>query len=73
LEISGAPALELHVALKSPYVYEYETKLCRTQTEVILNVVNPNVHGTGKEKPGIGSIRSLKKLGDGQTYDRSCD
>jgi hypothetical protein len=33
------------VALKIPYVYDYITKLCRTQAEVILNLVNSNVRG----------------------------
>jgi hypothetical protein len=39
---------ELHVAFKIPYVYEYITKLCRTQAEVILNHVNPKVRGIGQ-------------------------
>jgi hypothetical protein len=42
------PARELHVAFEIPYVYDYITKLCRTQAEVILNHVNPDVHGTGQ-------------------------
>jgi hypothetical protein len=33
---------EMHLALKIPYVYDYKTKLCRTEAEVILNHVNPN-------------------------------
>jgi alpha-D-ribose 1-methylphosphonate 5-triphosphate synthase subunit PhnL len=39
---------ELHVDFKIAYMYEYITKLCKTQAEVILNHVNPNVHGIGK-------------------------
>jgi hypothetical protein len=41
---------ELHVAFRIPYVYDYITKLCRTQAEVTLNHVNPNVRvrGTGQ-------------------------
>jgi hypothetical protein len=42
------PVRELHVAFKIPYVYDYITKLCRTQTELILNHVNPNVRGIGQ-------------------------
>jgi hypothetical protein len=38
------PVRELHVAFKISYVYGYITKFCRTQGEVILNHVNPNVH-----------------------------
>jgi hypothetical protein len=40
------PISEFHVAFKIPYVYDYVTTLCRTHAEVILNHVNPNVHGT---------------------------
>jgi hypothetical protein len=38
-------ARELHVAFKISYVSDYITKLCSTQTKVILNHVNPNMHG----------------------------
>jgi hypothetical protein len=37
-----------HVAFKIPYVYDCITELCRTQAEVILNHVNPNVDGIGQ-------------------------
>jgi hypothetical protein len=36
------------MAFKIPYVYEYITKSCRTQAEVILYHVNPNVRGIGQ-------------------------
>jgi hypothetical protein len=29
-------------------VYDYITKLCRTQAEEIINNVNPNVYGIGQ-------------------------
>jgi hypothetical protein len=32
----------LHVAFRIPYVYDYITKLCRTQAEIILNHVKSN-------------------------------
>jgi hypothetical protein len=35
---------EFHVAFKILYVYDYITKLCRTQAELILN----HVHGIGQ-------------------------
>jgi hypothetical protein len=41
----GTPVRELHVAFEISYVYDYLTKLCRTQAEVILNRVNPKVQG----------------------------
>jgi hypothetical protein len=47
------PVRELHVAFKIRYVYNYITKLCRTQTEIQDYVVFNMV------KPGIGSIRGL--------------
>jgi hypothetical protein len=54
------------------YVYDYMTKLCRTQAEVILNRVNPNVRGIGQ---GESRQRKYKRLkhGGGQAYDRSAD
>jgi hypothetical protein len=42
------PVHKLHMAFKIPYLYDYVTKLCRTQAEVILNHVNSNVCGTGQ-------------------------
>jgi hypothetical protein len=59
---------ELPVALKIMSV----TKLCRTQAELILNHVNPNVRGTGEEG---GRHRKYKrrKLGGGKAYELSAD
>jgi hypothetical protein len=42
------PVNKLHAAFKIPYMCDYIIKLCRTQAEVILNHVKPNVHGTGQ-------------------------
>jgi hypothetical protein len=66
------PVRKTHVDFKIPYVYDYTTTLCRTQAEVILNHLNPNVRGTGQ---GEGMYRKYKrlKLGGGQAYDRSAD
>jgi hypothetical protein len=57
------------VALKIPYVHGYVTKLYRTQTEVILNHVNPNVRGIGQ---GEAMHRKHERniLGGGQAHDR---
>jgi hypothetical protein len=41
------PVRELHMAFKICYVYDYITKLCRSQAEIILNNVNSNVRGIG--------------------------
>jgi hypothetical protein len=42
------PVRELHVALEIPYVYDFITKLCRQQAEVVQNHVNPNVRNIGQ-------------------------
>jgi hypothetical protein len=63
---------ELHVSFKILYVYNYMYKLCRTQTEVILNHANPNTRGTGQGEAGLwkykmlnlGGCRAVKVLND---------
>jgi hypothetical protein len=47
------------VAFKIPYIYDYITKLCRTQAEVILNHLYQNVHGIGQ---GEARHRKYKRL-----------
>jgi hypothetical protein len=42
------PVRELHMAFQVPYIYDYITKLCRQQAEVIQNHENENVHDIGK-------------------------
>jgi hypothetical protein len=65
------PVHELHVAFKIPYVYDYITKSCRTQAEVILTHVYSNVHGTGQED----MHRKYKRLNlsGSQAYNLSAD
>jgi hypothetical protein len=41
-------------------VYEYITKLCRTQAEIILNHVNPNSRGIGQEETRCRKYKRLK-------------
>jgi hypothetical protein len=57
---------------RTGYVYDYVTKSCTTQAEVILNHANPNVRGTGQ-----GAARDKKynrlKFGGGQVYDNSAN
>jgi hypothetical protein len=59
---------DLHLAFHIPYVYDYITKLCREQAEVIQNHCNENVRNIGQ-----ANHRKYKwlKLGGGQAYDRS--
>jgi hypothetical protein len=63
------PVRDLHLAFKIPYVYDYITKSCRRQAEVIINHENPNLRTIGQ-----GEARRRKhkriKLGGGQVYDR---
>jgi hypothetical protein len=65
------PVRDLHMAFQIPFVYDYITKLCRQQTEVIRNHDNENVRNI----QGQGEARHRKykrlKLGCGQAYDRS--
>jgi hypothetical protein len=58
---------EMHVAFKIPYMYAYITKLCRTQTIVILNYRNPIVRGTGQGEAMHRKYKRLK-LGGGQPF-----
>jgi hypothetical protein len=53
-------------------VYDYITKLCRQEAEVMQNHDNENVRNIGQ---GEGRHRKYKrlKLGGGQAYDRSSD
>jgi hypothetical protein len=62
----------LHAAFNLPYVYDYITKFCRQQAEVIQNNENEHVRGIGQ-----GEARHKKykmfKLDGGQAYDCSSD
>jgi hypothetical protein len=62
----------MHVTFKIPYLYDYITKLCRTQAEVIPNHGNPIVRGIGQGEPIHKNYKRLK-LGVGQAYDHSAD
>jgi hypothetical protein len=63
---------DLHVAFKIPYVYDFTTKLCRQQAEVIQNYHNPNVRNIGQGEAQHRKYKRLK-LGGGQAYDSSSD
>jgi hypothetical protein len=63
---------EWYLAFKITYVYDYITKLCSIQAEVIVNHLNPNVHGIVKEEARHRKYKRLE-LGGGQAYDRSAD
>jgi hypothetical protein len=62
----------LHKAFSIPYIYDYITKLCRQQAEVIQNYENVNVRNIGQGEAWHRKYKRLK-LGGGQAYDRSND
>jgi hypothetical protein len=64
------PVRDLLLAFKIPYVYDYITKLCRRQAEVVLNHENPNVRAIGQGEARHRKHKRLK-LGGGQVYDHS--
>jgi hypothetical protein len=50
-EQSGCILASAHTGTRFAYVYDYVTKLCSRQAEVILNHENPNVHAIGQGGP----------------------
>jgi hypothetical protein len=62
----------MHVAFQIPYVYDYITKLCRQQAEVIQNHENENenVRYIGQGEDPHRKYKRLK-LGGGHVYDCS--
>jgi hypothetical protein len=63
---------DLHMAFNLLYVYDYVTKLCRQQAEVIQNHENENVRTMGQGEARHRKYKRLK-LGGGQAYDHSSD
>jgi hypothetical protein len=61
---------DMHVALQISYVYDYITKLCRRQAEIIQNHENENVNNIGQGETSHRKHKRLK-LGGGHLYDRS--
>jgi hypothetical protein len=41
---------ELHMAFQVPYIYDYITKLCKQQAEVIQNYKNINIRDIGNRE-----------------------
>jgi hypothetical protein len=62
----------MHTAFNLRYVYDYITKLCRKEAEVIRNYENGHVRGVGQGEARHRKYKRLK-LGGGQAYDRSSD
>jgi hypothetical protein len=66
------PVRDLHLVFKIPYVWDYITKLCKQQAEVIQNDDNEYVRNIGQGEARHGKYKRLK-LGGGHAYDRSSD
>jgi hypothetical protein len=66
------PVRHLYLAFQIPFVYDYITKLCRQQAEVIHNHDNENVRTIGQGEHRHRKYKRLK-LGCGQAYNRSSD
>jgi hypothetical protein len=64
------PVRKLHKAFNMLYIYDYITKLCRQQAEVIQNHKNINVREIRIGEGRHGKCKMLK-LGGGQAYERS--
>jgi hypothetical protein len=60
------------VAFQIPHVYDYVTKLCRRQAEIVHNHENENENerNIGQGEPPHRKHKRIK-LGGGQLYDRS--
>jgi hypothetical protein len=66
------PVRDFRLAFQVPFVYDYITKLCRQQGEVIQNHDNENVRNIGQGKGRHKKYKNLN-LRSGQAYDRSSD
>jgi hypothetical protein len=66
------PVRDVHLAFKISYVYDYITKLCRRQADVIQNHPNPNVRAIGHGEAIHRKYKRLKLCG-GLAYHRSND
>jgi hypothetical protein len=64
------PTHYVHMTLQIPYVYDFITKTCRKQAEVIQHHDNENVRRIGSCEAQHRKHKILK-LGGGQAYDRS--
>jgi hypothetical protein len=60
------------MVLNLSYMYDYITKLCRQQAEVLQNNKNEHIRSIGQGEARRRKYKRLK-LGGGQAYDRSCD
>jgi hypothetical protein len=67
---SCTPVRDLPTIFNFPCVFNYTTKLCRQQREVIQNHENEYVRGMKQDEARHRKYKRLK-LGSGRAYDRS--
>jgi hypothetical protein len=53
------PVRDFHMAFNLPYLYDYITKLCREQADVIQNYENEHVRSVEQGEAGIKIVRGL--------------
>jgi hypothetical protein len=58
----------MHNAFQFLYLYDYITKLCRQQAQVIQNHENSHIQNTGQGKAQHRKYKRIK-LGGAQAYD----
>jgi hypothetical protein len=63
---------EVHMASEISFAYDYITKFCMQQADVIQSHLYPNVHTNGQGETMHRNHKRLK-FGGGQAYDRSSD
>jgi hypothetical protein len=61
---------DMHVAFQVPCLYDYITKLCRRQAEIIHNHENENVRNIEQCETQYSKYKRLKR-GGGHMYDCS--
>jgi hypothetical protein len=66
----NASVRDIHVTFKIPYVYDYVTKLCRQQVQVIQNHEYENVRNIGQSETRHRKYKMRKLAGD-HINDRS--
>jgi hypothetical protein len=68
----NTPIRDMHISLQIPRVYDYITKLCRQQAQVIQHHENIHIRNIGQGEARHRKYKRLK-LGGGQAYDCSSD
>jgi hypothetical protein len=68
----NTPIPDMLISLQIPYIYNYITKLCRQQAQVIQHHENIHVRNIGQGEAQDRKYKILK-LGGGHAYDCSSD